>query len=83
MGSGGTCHECRRYACICGDPSSKLWITKLQATEAVQAEEEFEGDMPDKLYNMIVNSSKAELEQALRAMVQRAKASIIERIEGV
>ena len=47
MGDGLSCHECRRYDCICGDT-----IPRQKAIESVLIEEELDGNMPEELYEI-------------------------------
>ena len=77
MGDGLSCHECRRYDCICGDT-----IPRQKAIESVLIEEELDGNMPEELYEAIC-SSREMLEKALRETVKITKENIINRIKKI
>ena len=66
MGSGGTCHHCKRYTCMCGT------LDKLKVLRVIDEEEEFEGEIPDTI---------SDPEEALRMAVRLTKRKIRERIE--
>ena len=49
----------------------------------IEKEEEFEGDIPDKIYNLIVNkkSSNEEFEKTINSVISFTKNCIIKKIE--
>jgi hypothetical protein len=78
MGSGGSCHECKRYHCICNEKDSiKEVIEKIILI--VQAEEELEGEMPDHLFYTSIKD-KESMTSILRDTVRLTKQSIVTKL---
>lgn len=70
-----TCDVCERRPCRCDVPT----LYKQDVIDAVGREEEFDGEMPQDLFEKI-SESKETMQQAFRFAVRKTKMSIARRI---
>jgi hypothetical protein len=56
------------------------WIAKSKAIECVMVEPELPGDIPEDMYQAIINGDREFVTLALRTVVKKTKEGIIDRI---
>jgi len=70
-----TCDFCERRLCRCDAPT----LHKPDVMDAISEEEEFDGEIPQDLFEKI-SESKETMQQAFRFAVRKTKMSIARRI---
>ena len=56
------------------------WISKAKAISCVLDEPELPGEIPEEMYQAIINGDRATVTFALRTVVRKTKDGIVDRI---